>query len=235
MSDEKNTFDENGKSQDLQTTPTEKMTGDIRLLKNVELSNLTEEQKKLLNENVKAMINSTLSDVKNMTFETMKTYQNLLKHLQAMGVELAQDGLNKLNEITGGKAEAPLTVSEGENVIMQADEERPRDLYISEDEELTEEEEALLEEQEAEEMEQIALQEQLEKEQRMQAILASVKKDAHPHHRHDVHRGLMPKGNLKETLTDASNFGRGPEHNKSDKEKGTDETLNLLNLKKHSR
>ena len=227
MSDEKNTFDENGKSQDLQTTPTEKMTGDIRLLKNVELSNLTEEQKKLLNENVKAMINSTLSDVKNMTFETMKTYQDLLKHLQAMGVELAQDGLNKLNEITGGKAEAPLTVSEGENVIMQADEERPRDLYISEDEELTEEEEALLEEQEAEEMEQIALQEQLEKEQRRQMLINAMQKNAHHHHhRHGAKHGFMPdrrendalnKTHLKDILRENSNFGHGADaENKQD-------------------
>ena len=219
--------EETSKNQDLQTTPTEKMTGDIRLLKNVELANLTEEQKKLLNENLTSMINSTLSDVKNMSFETMKTYQDLLKYLQDNGIELAQDGLNKLNEITGGKAEAPLTISEGENVIMQADEERSRDLYISEDEELSEEEQEALEEMEAQEEEQIALQEQLEKEQRRQMLINAMQKNAHHHHhRHGTKHGFMPdrrendalnKTHLKDILRENSNFGHGADaENKQD-------------------
>lgn len=122
---------------DYSATPSEKMMGDIKQLKDIgDLSQLSPEQMKELDEKVGSLVDSVLFGLSNMSLEEMRENQTLLKELADKGIEHAKEGLEKLNEKTGGKLEAPITLNETESQnIVQNEQETERTLEVTEHEE----------------------------------------------------------------------------------------------------
>ena len=119
---------------DYSATPSEKMMGDIKQLKDIgDLSQLSPEQMKELDEKVGSLVDSVLFGLSNMSLEEMRENQTLLKELADKGIEHAKEGLEKLNEKTGGKLEAPITLTEEESKnIVQEEKETDRQFEVSE-------------------------------------------------------------------------------------------------------
>ena len=123
------------KDKDYFATPSEKVAGDISMLKEVQdVSELSEEEKKQLQDKVKDVANSVMSSVDNISFSDLKEKQEILKNLQGKGIEGVDEVLGKMNEITNGKLDAPITLTqEEEKNIIAKDEKVSQDFNVSEE------------------------------------------------------------------------------------------------------
>ena len=122
---------------DFAATPSEKMLGDIKQLKDIgDLSKLSPEQMKEMDEKVGSLVDSVLFGLSNMSLEEMRENRDLLKELADKGMDHAKEGLDKLNEKTGGKLEAPITLTEEESKnIVQEEKETDRQFEVTEQKE----------------------------------------------------------------------------------------------------
>ena len=121
---------------DYSATPSEKMMGDIKQLKDIgDLSKLSPEQMKEMDEKVGSLVDSVLFGLNNMSLEEMRENQTLLKELADKGMDHAKEGLEKLNEKTGGKLDASITLTEEESLnVVRQEQEADRQFEVSEHE-----------------------------------------------------------------------------------------------------
>ncbi len=121
---------------DLQATPSEKMLGDVRQLKNIgDIAKLSPEEMKALGDKAVSMLVSLLQDLNNMSFSEMKEIYDIVKDFKGKGFEQVDECLKKMNELTNGKLEAPLELNQAEQQnVIKRDEKVKTELKVTEDE-----------------------------------------------------------------------------------------------------